>query len=208
MDKKNKDEKNAKINEKELKTDDKSQKNEEKPEVNEKVKDFAIYEKALKMMEEELAKVSNELEVAKREAADSENLAKVYKKDLERFKERNKTAEQEMKDKAAIATAEKLIPILDNFSRALSAVTDPDILTGFKMIESNLKLVLFNMGIEEIPAVGVKFNPELHNAVAKRKTDDESLDGIIVTEMLKGYKLVGDDGKVVRHSMVEVYIKE
>ena len=109
--KEDKKEKTAKSDAENAKTEQKSAKTEDFVQ-NEKVKDFAVYEKALKELEESLSKVYAELEISKKVASENENLARVYKKDLERFKERNRNAEQEMKDRAAIATAEKLIPVL------------------------------------------------------------------------------------------------
>lgn len=207
MKEKDKKQKNAKIDTENLKNDEKTVENEKETE-NPAVKDFAVYEKALKEMEQSLAVVLGELDAAKKAAAENENLARVYKKDLERFKERNKSAAEEMKEQAQIATAEKLIPILDNFDQALKVVQDSDVKKGFSMIEASLKQVLFSMGIEEIESVGKKMDPNFHNIVFKRETDDNELDGVIASEMVKGYKLVGENGKVVRHSMVEVYIKE
>lgn len=204
MKEKDKTKKTAKNTENDVKNEQKTTENAENP----AVKDFAIYEKALKEMEESLAKVALELDRAKKEASENENLARVYKKDLERFKERNKTASEEMKEQALIVTAEKLIPILDNFDQALKVVADMDVKLGFQMIERSLKNVLFDMGIEEIDTAGKKLDPLLHNAVARKATDDSELDGVISSELVKGYKLVGENGKVVRHSMVEVYVKE
>ncbi len=200
MKEKDKKQKNAKI-------DAENQKNDENYE-NSKVKDYAVYEKALQEMEAALAKVVSELDTAKKEAAENENLARVYKKDLERYKERNKNAAEEMKEQAQITTAEKLIPVIDNFEQALKVVTDSDVKKGFQMIESSLKFVLSDMGIIEIESVGKKMDPNLHNVVAKRSTDDGELDGVVASELVKGYKLTGENGKVVRHAMVEVYIKE
>lgn len=207
MKEKDKVQKNAKSEDKNAKSAEKDVESNEKAE-NSKVKDYMIYEAALKNMEESLARVAGELDAAKKEAAQSENLARVYRKDLERFKERNKNAAEEMKEQAQISTAEKLIPILDNFDQALKIVENSDIKKGFEMIEASLKRVLLDMGIEEIASVGKKMDPNLHEVVFKRATDDDELDGVIASEMVKGYKLIGEDGKVVRHAMVEVYIKE
>ena len=98
--------------------------------------------------------------------------------------------------------------MLDNFGQALAVVKDSDVRIGFQMIERSLKQILLEMGIEEIEAVGKKLDPNLHNVAFKRATDDDELDQIIVSEIVKGYKLSREDGKVVRHAMVEVYVKE
>lgn len=97
----------------------------------------------------------------------------------------------------------KLLESLDNFSRALdSARNSADI----KSLQSGLELIYFQLmdiltkeGLEEIKAVGERFDPHLHEAVLQ--IESEQPEGTIVDEISKGYKL---NGKVVRHSKVVV----
>lgn len=71
-------------------------------------------------------------------------------------------------------------------------------LRGVAMIRRHLLDILTNYGLEEIKAVGEKFNPELHEAVERVESDEE---GIIMEEIQKGYLL---NGKVIRTSKVRV----
>ena len=70
------------------------------------------------------------------------------------------------------------------------------------MIYRQMKEVLSSLGVEEIEAVGSRFNPEIHNAVA-HIDDKEYGENEIVEEFQKGYMLK-DKEKVIRHSAVKV----
>ena len=97
------------------------------------------------------------------------------------------------------------MPFIDNMARATSAeVTSEDakqLLEGIKLVERQFMETLKSLGVEEIKAVGEKFDPNLHNAVMH--VDDEAVDGeeIVVEEFMKGYMY---KDKVVRHSTVKV----
>jgi len=95
-----------------------------------------------------------------------------------------------------------LLPVLDNFERALNSVEDKEsgFYKGIDMIFRQFIEVLKGMGVEIIEAVGQPFDHNLHSAVAH--IEDETLgENIVVDEMLKGYKL---RDRVIRHSMVRV----
>lgn len=96
-----------------------------------------------------------------------------------------------------------ILPVVDNFERALAQETDESNASykqGVEMIYRQLMEAMKAAGVEEIEAMGVEFNPELHNAVMH--AEDESVGAnIIVDVFAKGYKM-GD--KVLRYSMVKV----
>ena len=95
----------------------------------------------------------------------------------------------------------KFLPVYDNLERALAAKTEDEAYAkGVEMIMNQFKATLEKLGVEEIPALGEKFNPELHNAVMH--TDDESKgENEIVEVFQKGFR-IGD--KIVRFAMVKV----
>ena len=166
--------------------------------------EFQKYEKAFRQLEDALIKADKELESYKQQASENEHLARTYKKDLERYKERAKAQEEELKVKAVENVALKLLPILDSFEQALKVGGDKNTIKGFEMIEGMLKNAIKSLGIEEIDALGHEFDPNLHNAVSKKKTKDQSKANTIASVYQKGYKMSGSD-KVIRHSMVEIY---
>lgn len=95
----------------------------------------------------------------------------------------------------------QLLPVVDNFERALSAPTqDETYKTGIEMIMKQLKDVLKSLGIEEIDPIGEKFDPNVANAV--NQIEDENLgDNEVAQVFQKGYR-IGD--KVLRYAMVVV----
>ena len=101
-------------------------------------------------------------------------------------------------------TVVALLPVIDNFERAMAAFSDEDKKTDFyKGIEMifNQTIESFNkLGVKEIKSVGEEFNPEFHNAVMH--IEDETIaDNTIVEEFQKGYTY---RDKVIRYSMVKV----
>ncbi len=96
-----------------------------------------------------------------------------------------------------------ILPVVDNFERAIAQETDEahaSYKQGVEMIYRQLMETMKAAGVEEIEAVGIEFNPELHNAVMH--VEDESVGANMVVEVFaKGYKM-GD--KVLRYSMVKV----
>jgi len=89
----------------------------------------------------------------------------------------------------------KLLPILDSFEEALKHTNDK----GLLHIYNQLKDILKKQGLEEIKAVGERFNPELHEVVENEKGEEK--EGVITEEIQKGYKL---HGKIIRASKVKV----
>ena len=94
-----------------------------------------------------------------------------------------------------------ILPIMDNFEKAITAKTsDESYKSGMEMIYTQLNDTLKKLGLEEIEALNITFDPNFHEAVMH--IEDESYGEKEVIEVLrKGYK-IGD--KVIRHSMVKV----
>ncbi len=132
------------------------------------------------------------------------NEAETTKKDFERFKERNKNIEAELEQKTNETAVKKLLPIIDNFGQAMTAV-DESVKKGFEMIYNSMLEMLAGFGAEEIAAEG-DLDPEMHNCISTELADDENLDGKIATVYQKGYK-IAKTNKVIRPSTVSVYKK-
>ena len=125
--------------------------------------------------------------------------------EFDNFKRRTAKEKTQIYTNAAADVVEAVLPFIDNMARATSAeVTSEDakqLLEGIKLVERQFMETLKSLGVEEIKAVGEKFDPNLHNAVMH--VDDEAVDGeeIVVEEFMKGYMY---KDKVVRHSTVKV----
>lgn len=100
--------------------------------------------------------------------------------------------------------ATELLPVLDNFERALQTTGEDEsvksFIDGMEMIYRHLLSVLESEGIEVIPAVGQEFDPTIHQAVVQVE-DDQYESNIVVEELQKGYRL---KERVLRPAMVKV----
>ncbi len=101
---------------------------------------------------------------------------------------------------AVANTLKEILPVLDNFERALEApCSDEEFKKGMTMIHEGLVSVLTRLGVEPIGVVGEEFDPNRHNAVMH--VDDESLGKNVVAQIFqKGYR-IGD--KILRYAMVQ-----
>lgn len=95
----------------------------------------------------------------------------------------------------------KLLPVLDDLTRAFSNIPAEEAATGWgqglKMVERKLNTFLENQGVTEIDALGEKFDPNLHEAMMQVDGDE----GVVVQQLEKGYKL---RDRVIRHARVGV----
>ena len=82
-----------------------------------------------------------------------------------------------------------LLPVLDNLNLAIKAAENETVseglFAGIKGTASGFESALQSVGVEAVPAVGAKFNPELHEAVDMVESDE---DGVITAEYSRGYK--------------------
>ena len=97
---------------------------------------------------------------------------------------------------------EKILPILDNFERALSIKQEgtEKFLEGFKMIYDNLRNILLSKGVTEIECIHKKFDPNMMNAVMT-DTNNDFANNIVLDCLQKGYMY---QDKILRPAMVKV----
>ena len=170
---------------------------------------------------EEAAAKAAAMEAEAREAFSDENLEeKQDKKDIaiadltdrlkrsmaefDNFRKRSEKEKATMFDMGARSIAEKILPVVDNFERAMVAAPKEGdgkaIADGITMIYNQLKKTLEDLGVKPIDCVGQAFDPNFHNAVMH--IEDESLgENVVAEELLKGYMY---KDSVLRHSMVKV----
>lgn len=143
------------------------------------------------------------LESALNVATEWENKYKRLQADFDNFRRRT----NQEKDQLAVFikgnVLEDLLPVLDNFERAVSAPTTTEtksFLDGFIMIHQNLMALLSKQGLAPIDAVGKAFDPNYHQAVM-RVPSEEYEDDIVCEVLQTGYTV---DGRVIRPAMVKV----
>lgn len=124
--------------------------------------------------------------------------------DFDNFRRRSRQEKEDFAKYASGKLIEQLLPIVDNFERALFAAKDNKdyeaLLKGVDMIYRQLDQVLVHEGLQPIESVGQPFNPEYHQAIMQVESDEHE-EGIVLEEMQKGYKL---KDKVLRVAMVKV----
>lgn len=124
--------------------------------------------------------------------------------EFDNFRKRTEKEKAQMFEVGAKSIIEKILPVVDNFERGLSAVpeeskADPFV-EGMDKIYKQLMTELESLEVKPIEAVGTEFNPEFHNAVMQVESD-EFESGVVAQELQKGYMY---RDSVVRHSMVAV----
>ncbi|ARF67179.1 nucleotide exchange factor GrpE [Paenibacillus larvae subsp. pulvifaciens] len=124
--------------------------------------------------------------------------------DFDNFRRRSRLEKEDFAKYASIKLIESLLPVIDNFDRALQSSKDTKdfdaLAKGIEMVYRQLDQVLTQEGLSPIEAVGEPFNPEFHQAIMQVESEDHE-EGIIVEEVQKGYML---KDKVIRPSMVKV----
>ena len=124
--------------------------------------------------------------------------------EFENYRRRTDKEKQAMFETGAKSVIEKILPVIDNFERGLSTISEAERETGFasgmNMIYKQLLTELENIGVKPIEALGQEFDPNLHNAVMQVATEGYE-SGVVAQELLKGYTY---RDTVVRHSMVAV----
>jgi len=101
------------------------------------------------------------------------------------------------------ALVRNILPILDDIDRALAASKDREgdaFRSGVVMIRERLWRTLEKEGLEAIEALGAKFDPELHEAVAQQPSE-KAPPGTVLEVIVPGYRF---KGRVLRHAQVVV----
>ena len=122
--------------------------------------------------------------------------------DFDNFRKRAQRDKDEARQFANQGLLEKLLPVLDNFEMALTAVKDADssVRDGVQMILDQLLSVLKESGVEPVDALGQPFDPNLHEALSQEETTDAE-EGTVVQQVQCGYKL---NDRLVRPARVVV----
>jgi molecular chaperone GrpE len=108
-----------------------------------------------------------------------------------------------LKDMVKANVVRDLLPVIDNFERALKHVpadlAENDYIKGVQGVVKQFEKTLADLGVERIATVDQPFDPRYHEAVSMEEGD--GTEEIVSEELQAGYKL-GDE--VIRHAMVRV----
>lgn len=122
--------------------------------------------------------------------------------EYDNFRKRSVKEKEAMYQNAQAAFAEKILPVLDNFDRAIAACEDKEdsFFKGVEMVQKQFIEILTALGVTPISSVGETFDPELHYAVAHEESDEHG-ENVIIEEFARGYKF---KEQVIRPAMVKV----
>lgn len=149
-------------------------------------------------------------EIAEAEEAEEsderfEQLQEQYIRLLAEYKNyQNRTQKEKLEayGNAVSRCAEQLLPVIDNFERAISAsCTDETFKSGMEMIFAQFKGYLEKLGITELEALGAEFDPNVHQAIKQSEATEEFPENTVCEVFQKGYKL---NDRLIRPAMVAV----
>lgn len=125
--------------------------------------------------------------------------------EFDNYRKRTERERREIVERAAEGVLSDLLPIVDDFERALAVEPDESAVSayraGVELIHRQLLDLLARRGVTPIEALGQDFDPHLHQAVATEPVTNGHRDGEIVEELRRGYRL-GD--RLLRPSIVKV----
>lgn len=147
----------------------------------------------------------DELSALKREIEDQRDKYLRLFADFDNYRKRSIKEKLELSKMASEDIIYALLPVLDDFGRALKNMGDTDeimpIKEGIQLIFNKFYNILGVKGLEPIDALGKPFDTDYHDAIAQVPVENEEQRGKVIDETEKGYML---NGKVIRHSKVAV----
>lgn len=154
--------------------------------------------------EQPIEPIARQLTELTQQAEDHYNRYLRVQADFDNFRRRTQREKEELAQYASLKLVEQLLPVLDNFERAMQVGAEGEeqqsFFKGMDMIRRQLLQVLEAEGLRAMEAVGEAFDPELHQAVMRVESEDHE-EGIVVEVMQTGYWL---KDKVLRPAMVKV----
>lgn len=158
-------------------------------------------------LQKRLSDVEDQIEAAKREAADATDRMLRLQADWENFRRRTAAERLAERERAAEGLVTNLLPVIDDIERAIehAGATEDDaqlkqFVDGVSAVHAKMLGVLAKEGVEPIDPAGEAFDPLAHQAVG-RVEDAEAFDETVAQVYQKGYRM-GD--KVIRTAMVTV----
>lgn len=165
------------------------------------VEETVDQEVVIEETEEETEEKTPEVDESAKKAAEYLERLQRLMAEFDNYRKRTETEKHNLYDMAVSNTVGELLPVIDNFERALKQeCTDETFGAGVSMIYKQLLGILEKLDVTPIEAEGQPFDPALHNAVLHIE-DEELDDNVVAEELQKGYLY---KEKVIRYSMVKV----
>ena len=155
-----------------------------------------------KELESQLAAAKAETEKAKAEAAEAKDRLLRTAAEYDNFRKRSAREQDAAFGNGVAHAVSQILSILDTLEMAEAAPTaDENFKKGVTLTLEKAKAAFEALKVEEIPALGLPFDPAVHNAVMQKAAENGEESGTVLQVFQKGYKL-GD--KVIRHATVIV----
>jgi molecular chaperone GrpE len=163
-----------------------------------------VLEVDVESLQAQLVAMKEKNEQLEKDLAESKNHLARSVADLENARRRARKEKEDAVKYASVPLIESLLPVLDNFERALDAADNKEdakgLLDGVEMVYRQLLQALSDSGLSMVEALGMPFDPHVHNAVMQvDSTEHES--GIVVEELQSGYRF---RERVIRPTMVKI----
>jgi len=154
--------------------------------------------------ESQLAAVTAERDRLAAENSELQDRMLRARAEFDNFRRRAERERSEYLQFASMDAVRSILPVLDDFERALQVETsDKEYARGVELIYNRLSEILRRSGLEPIETAGKLFDPNIHEAVQRVETEDAE-DQAILDVLQKGYNF---KGKLLRPAWVKVAVK-
>ena len=159
-------------------------------------------------LQDQIDQMAEELEAAKKEAADASDRLLRLQADWDNYRRRTAAERIAERERAAEKLVTNLLPVLDDMERASEHATQnaegdekvTQFVEGVMAVRAKMLDILSKEGVEVIDPAGQAFDPLVHQAVG-REENTEAFDETVAQVYQKGYRM---GGKVIRSAMVTV----
>lgn len=177
----------------------------EQPVEEKEVKEEPKAEKKKEKKKSAKEKKANELEELGTKLQEINDKYMRLSAEFDNYRKRTLKEKMELTKSAGEKILVNVLPVMDNFERALQSIDDAKDIEALKegvhLIYNNFKEFISQNGVKEIEAVNQEFDTDIHEAITKIPAPSEELKGKIVDCVEKGYML---NDKVIRFSKVVV----
>lgn len=201
-DKRDEAKKTGTVPEKDIKTAERAEAEAEKTEPEKAAEDKKTepeIPESITLTKEEFGKVKDRIDKLEKDRADAVALMQRVQADFDNYRKRNATIAADCLEEGSRNVIKSLLPVLDNFDRAMEALPEGSWTEGIKLVNKQFYDILQKNGLAEIEASG-EFDPEFHEAVLQEEAEGKE-SGEITGVLQKGYKV---KDRIIRHSMVKV----
>ncbi|MEJ2550253.1 MAG: nucleotide exchange factor GrpE [Anaerolineales bacterium] len=163
-----------------------------------------VVELTYEELQEKVESLQTEVERLQKESAEYLDGWQRARAEFANLKKRVEREKSEMRERIISEIISHYLDVLDDYDRALKDRPEENVdeawIAGLEMIRQKLKAVLESEGVEVIPAEGMDFDPNLHDAISYEDSEEYE-NGQIIEVIKQGYRL-GD--RVIRPAVVRV----